>query len=98
MYSGHKYKHEHMHTFQPHEMITSVFITQLAISITINKFVLTKVKIFSDCVIKAILDQWNWLMACTIPGTISASLDTVLRKYGNTWVLERRGDDDAGEI
>ena len=59
---------------------------------------LTKVKIFSDCVIKEILDQSNCFMACTIPGTISASLDTVLRKYGNTAVLERRGDDEAGEI
>ena len=98
MYSGHKYKHEHMHTFQPHEMITSVFITQLAISITINKFVLTKVKIFSDCVIKAILDQPNCFITCTIPIAISASLDTVLRKRGNVALLERRGDDDAGEI
>ena len=33
-----------------------------------------------------------------IPTTISASLDTVLRKRGKTSVLERRGDDDPGEI
>ena len=37
-------------------------------------------------------------MACTIPGTVSASLDTVLRNRGNISVLERRGDDAAGEI
>ena len=59
---------------------------------------LTKVKIFSDCVIKAILDHSNCFMTCIIPATISASLDTVLRKSGNTSELERRGDDDAGEI
>ena len=61
-------------------------------------FTLTKVKIFSDCVINAILDHPNCFMACTIPTTISASLDTVLRKCGNISVLERRGDDAAGEI
>ena len=53
---------------------------------------------FSDCVTKAILDQSNCFITCTIPIAISASLDTVLRKCGNTSVLERRGDDDAGEI
>ena len=53
---------------------------------------------FSDCVTKAILDQSNRFITCTIPIAISASLDTVLRKRGNTLVLERRGDDDAGEI
>ena len=53
---------------------------------------------FSDCVIKATLDHPNCLMSCMIPTTISASLDTVLRKRGNTSVLERRGDDDPGEI
>jgi len=37
-------------------------------------------------------------MAATIPSTISASLDTVLRNSGNVSLLERRGDDDAGEI
>ena len=55
-------------------------------------------KIFSDCVIKAILDHPNCFMICIIPTTISASLDTVLRKCGNTLGLDRRGDDDAGEI
>ena len=55
-------------------------------------------KIFSDCVITAILDHPNCFMACTMPTTISASLDTVLRKRGNTLVLERRGDDAPGEI
>ena len=55
-------------------------------------------KIFSDCVISAILDHPNCFMTCIIPTTISASLDTVLRKSGNTSELERRGDDDAGEI
>ena len=59
---------------------------------------LTKVKIFSDCVIKATLDHPNCFMTCMIPTTISVSLDTVLRKNGNTSLLERRGDDDAGEI
>ena len=37
-------------------------------------------------------------MACTMPTTISASLDTILRKCGNISVLERRGDDAVGEI
>ena len=37
-------------------------------------------------------------MACTIPPTISASLDTVLRKVGNILEIERRGDVDDGEI
>jgi len=37
-------------------------------------------------------------MACVIPTTISASLGTVLIKFGNVLELERRGDDDAGEI
>ena len=63
-----------------------------------NSFTLTKVKIFSDCVTKAILDQSNCFITCTIPIAISASLDTVLRKRGNVALLERRGDDDAGEI
>ena len=61
-------------------------------------FTLTKVKMFSDCVIRAILDHPNCFMTCMIPGIISASFDTVLRKHGNTSVLERRGDDDPGEI
>ena len=65
---------------------------------TMNGFTLTKVKIFSDCVTKAILDQSNCFITCTIPIAISASLDTVLRKRGNVALLERRGDDDAGEI
>ena len=65
---------------------------------TDGSITLTKVKIFSDCVINAILDQSNCFIICIIPTTISASLDTVLRKRGNTSVLERRGDDDAGEI
>lgn len=37
-------------------------------------------------------------MACTIPMTILASLDTVLKKIGNVSLLDRRGDVDAGEI
>ena len=37
-------------------------------------------------------------MACIIPTTISASLDTVLIKFGKVLLLERRGDVDAGEI
>ena len=53
---------------------------------------------FSDCVIKAILDHPNCFIACTIPTTISASLDTVLKKIGKVSLLERRGDVDAGEI
>ena len=65
---------------------------------TMNGFTLTKVKIFSDCVTNAILDQSNCFITCTIPIAISASLDTVLRKRGNVALLERRGDDDAGEI
>ena len=59
---------------------------------------LTKVKRFSDCVIAAILDQPNCFMACTIPTTVSASLDIALRKRGNISLLERRGDVDVGEI
>lgn len=55
-------------------------------------------KIFSDCVIKAILDHPNCFMTCIIPTLISASLDTVLRKCGNVSLLERRGDVDAGDI
>ena len=55
-------------------------------------------KIFSDCVIKAILDHPNCFMACTIPVAISASLDTVLTKCGNVILLERRGDVAAGDI
>ena len=66
--------------------------------IKICNFTLTKVKIFSDCVITAILDHPNCFMACTIPTTISASLDTVLRKVGNILEMERRGDVDDGEI
>ena len=64
----------------------------------LSLFTLTKVKIFSDCVIKAILDHPNCFMTCIIPTAISASLDTVLRKRGNTLGLDRRGDDEAGEI
>jgi len=64
----------------------------------IINYTLTKVKIFSDCVIKAILVHPNCFMTCMIPTTISASLDTVLRKCGNILVLDRQGDDDAGEI
>jgi len=37
-------------------------------------------------------------MACVIPTTISASLDTVLIKFENVLELERYGDVDAGEI
>ena len=37
-------------------------------------------------------------MTCIIPKAISASLDTVRRKRGNTLGLDRRGDDEAGEI
>ena len=37
-------------------------------------------------------------MACIIPTTIAESLDTVLIKFGNVLELERRGDDEAGEI
>ena len=55
-------------------------------------------KIFSDCVITAILDHPNCFMACTMPATISASLDTVLRKLENVSELERRGDVDTAEI
>ena len=55
-------------------------------------------KIFSDCVITAILDHPNCFMACAMPTTISASLDTVLRKVGNVLELERRGDVDTAEI
>jgi len=61
-------------------------------------FILTNVKIFSVCVIKEILDQLNCFMRCVIPSTISASLDTVLRKFGNISTLERRGDDAPGDI
>jgi len=37
-------------------------------------------------------------MVAEIPTTISASLDTVLKNSGNVSFLERRDDDDAGEI
>ena len=37
-------------------------------------------------------------MACTIPTTISASLETVLTKCGKVLLLERRGDVEAGDI
>jgi len=37
-------------------------------------------------------------MAATIPSTISASLETVLRNRGNVSLFERRGDVDACEI
>jgi len=56
------------------------------------------VNIFSDCVIKATLDHPNSFMAAIIPIAISASLDTVLRKSGNILSLERRGDEDPGDI
>lgn len=59
---------------------------------------LTKLKIFSDCVISAILDHPYCFMACAIPTTMAASLDTVLTKFGKVLLLERRGDDEAGEI
>ena len=59
---------------------------------------LTKVKIFSDCVIKATLDQPNLFMAAVIPTAISASLDTVLRNRGNNFSLERRGEVAPGDI
>lgn len=55
-------------------------------------------KIFSDCVIKAILDHPYCFIACIIPTTIAASLDMVLMKFGNVLALERKGDVDAGEI
>jgi len=56
------------------------------------------VNIFSDCVIKAILDHPNFFMAAVIPTATSASLDTVLRNSGNIFLLERRGDEDPGDI
>ena len=37
-------------------------------------------------------------MAAVIPSAISASLDTVLRNSGNNSLLERRGDEDPGDI
>jgi len=37
-------------------------------------------------------------MAAVIPIEISASLDTVLRNSGNSLSLERRGDEDPGDI
>jgi len=52
----------------------------------------------SDCVNKAILDHPNLLITPDIPWTISKSLDTVLKKLGNTEVLERREDEADGEI
>ena len=55
-------------------------------------------KRFSDCVITAILDHPNCFMACAMPTTISASLDTVLRKVENASELESRGDVDTAEI
>ena len=59
---------------------------------------LTNVNIFSNCVIKATLDHPNFFMAAVIPIEISASLDTVLRNSGNSLSLERRGDEDPGDI
>jgi len=56
------------------------------------------VNIFSDCVNNAILDHPNFFMAAVIPTAISASLDTVLRNSGNILLLERRGDEDPGDI
>jgi len=67
-------------------------------STIIAKILLTNVKIFSDCVSKATLDHPNCLMAAVIPTATSASLDTVLRKSGNNLSLERRGDEDPGDI
>ena len=55
-------------------------------------------KIFSDCVSKATLDHPNCLMAAVIPIATSASLDTVLKNSGNNLSLERRGDEDPGDI
>ena len=60
--------------------------------------ILTNVNIFSDCVIKAILDHPNSFMAAVIPTAISASLDTVLRNNGNNLSLERWADEDPGDI
>ena len=54
--------------------------------------------IFSDCVIKAIFDHPNSFMTAVIPTAISASLDTVLRNNGNNLSLERRADEDPGDI
>jgi len=59
---------------------------------------LTKVKVFSDCVNKAILDHPKRLIVLDIPNVISASLDTVLKKVENVDLSERRGDDADGEI
>ena len=53
---------------------------------------------FSDCVIKATLDHPNFFMTAVIPTATSASLDTVLRNSGNNFLLERRGEEDAGDI
>ena len=59
---------------------------------------LTNVNMFSDCVIKATLDHPNFFMTAVTPTATSASLDTVLRNSGNNFLLERRGDVDAGDI
>ena len=55
-------------------------------------------KVFSDCVNKAILDHPKRLIVLDIPNVISASLDTVLKKLENSDLSERRGDDADGEI
>jgi len=56
------------------------------------------VNVFSDCVNKAILDHPKRLIVLDIPYVISASLETVLKKFGNCDISERRGDEADGEI
>jgi len=59
---------------------------------------LTKVKIFSDCVIMAILDHPYCFIALSIPITISASFDIDLMNSGNLLSSERYGEVDPPEI
>ena len=55
-------------------------------------FELTNVKIFSDRVIKAILDHPKYFIRSDIPISTSRSLETALKNRGNSMVSERWGD------
>ena len=62
-------------------------------------FSLTNVKTFSVCVSKAILDHPKFCITTATPGTISASLDTVLKNFGKMLAaVVSRGEVAAGDI
>lgn len=60
--------------------------------LNICTFTLTDVKMLSDWVNKATLDQPNCFIIFDIPVATSASLGTVLKNLGNFLVSERWGD------